>query len=477
MYVKRKRFVRQKEDLLEERTARLLLHLVAPATVLIIVVFLFASLGAFMIAKPYVSIRLDPDVYTQLSDKGYAEVYIASTAPLSVKASKVWIFGKLRIYKAVVYSKSDVDALLSTQGVISIYSEKRLSPAVVLNISTSGYDLGKDIDNLFHKATGAWTGRGVTVAIIDTGIDYTHPDFFDENGKSIIKLLVSVLYVTQTQSYIVWGFDQNGSVDKLLSFDKELWNEYGETAFLDINGHGTHVAGIIAGRGWASNGMYRGIAPGSNLVVVKAFNKDGASSIDLCLAALQWVYNYGKLYNISILSLSWGAYFASDGSDPLSLAVDSIVLDKGIWVFAAAGNGGNYPNAIAVPGVAKHAITVGAWDAYHDKLAWFSSLGPTVDNRMKPDFVASGVMVVSAKSRYANINPTVGGYYVALSGTSMATPTVAGLAANFIEYYRAYHRKEPTLQDFVNWMSANGRRINIFYKDFITGWGIPYSPR
>jgi len=465
--------------LLEERTAKLLLHLVAPATVLIIVVFLFASLGAFMIAKPYVSVRVDPDIYTQLSEKGSAEVYISSNKPLNVKTSKVWVFGNsLYIYRVVVYSKSDVDAFLSTPGVISIYSEKRLKPAVIFNISASGYDLSKDIDNVFHRASGVWSGRGVTVAIIDTGIDYTHPDFFDQNNKSIVKLLVSVLYVTQTQNYVVWSFDKNGSVDQLLAFDKDLWNRYGEPVFLDINGHGTHVAGIIAGRGWASNGRYRGIAPGSSLVVVKAFNKDGASSIDLCLTALQWVYNYGKLYNISILSLSWGAYFASDGSDPLSLAVDAIVLDKGIWVFAAAGNAGNYPNTIAVPGVAKNAITVGAWDAYYDKLAWFSSLGPTVDNRMKPDFVASGVMVVSTKSRYANINaPTVGDYYVALSGTSMATPVVAGLAANFIEYYRAYHHKEPTLQDFVNWMSVNGRRINMFYKDFITGWGIPYSPR
>jgi len=464
--------------LLEERTTRLLLHLVAPATVLVIVVFLLASLGAFMIAKPYVSVRVDPDIYAQLSEKGSAEVFISSNKPLSVKASKLWVFGNsLYIYRAAVYSKSEVDALLNTPGVVSVYSEKRLKPAVIFNISASGYDLSKDIDNVFHRASGVWSGRGVTVAIIDTGVDYTHPDFF-ENGKSIVKLLVSVLYVTQTQNHIVWSFDKNGSVDQLLAFDKDLWNRYGEPAFLDINGHGTHVAGIVAGRGRASNGRYRGIAPGSSLVIVKAFNRDGASGIDLCLTALQWVYNYGKLYNISILSLSWGAYFASDGSDPLSLAVDSIVLDKGIWVFAAAGNAGNYPNTIAVPGVARHAVTVGAWDAYYDKLAWFSSLGPTVDNRMKPDFVASGVMVVSMKSRYANINaPTVGDYYVALSGTSMATPTVAGLAANFIEYYRAYHHRDPTLQDFVNWMTVNGRRINIFYKDFITGWGIPYSPR
>ena len=464
--------------MLGERTAKLLLHLVAPATVLIIVIFLFASLGAFMIVKPYVSVRVDPDIYIQLSEKGYAEVFISSSRPLNVKASKVWAFGDLYIYRAVIYSKSDVDALLSIAGVISIYSEKRLKPAVIFNISASGYDLSKDIDNMFHRATGVWSGRGVTVAIIDTGIDYTHPDFFDESNKSMVKLLVSIMYRTETQNYLIWSFEKNGSVDQLLAFDKGVWNRYGEPAFLDINGHGTHVAGIIAGRGWASSGRYKGIAPGARLVIVKAFDGSGSSSIDLCLSALQWVYSYGKLYNISILSLSWGAYFASDGSDPLSLAVDAIVLDKGIWVFAAAGNAGNYPNTIAVPGVAKKAITIGAWDAYYDKLAWFSSLGPTVDNRMKPDFVASGVMVVSTKSRYANINaPTIDNYYVALSGTSMATPTAAGIAANFIEYYRAYHHRDPTLQDFVNWMTVNGRRINIFYKDFITGWGIPYSPR
>jgi subtilisin family serine protease len=493
-FVERKRFVRRKDEerrgwgsyggytysALEHRVRRLAHAVSLPLVVAIAVVFALAALGAFAVVKPYVSVRVDPDVYSLLSERGSAEVYVSSEAPLPIGAERVWRFGGLYVYKAVVRSTGEVEALLNTPGVKSVYAEKKLRPAVV-SYSASGYDLSRDVDNEFHEAVGAWTGRGVVVAIVDTGIDYTHPDFFDERNNSVVRLLVSVLYGKGSQPYVIWDFSKNGSVSSLLAFDERYWEEYGEPVFLDANGHGTHVAGIVAGRGWASNGKYKGIAPGASLVIVKAFDKTGSSSIDLCLTALEWVHDNARSLGIRILSLSWGAYFASDGSDPLSLAVDSIV-DEGVWVFVAAGNAGNAPNTIAVPGVSRKAVTVGAWDAYYDRLAPFSSLGPTVDGRMKPDFAGAGVMTVAPKSAYAQLPqvPTLGQLgdrYIPMSGTSMSTPCVAGVAANFIEYYERCCGRSPTLQDFVNWMVTNGRRVNVFYKDFITGWGIPLSPR
>jgi len=395
-----------------------------------------------------------------------------------VSYSRIWRFGKLVIAKTTLTSMDQLESLISTPGVISVYAAKKLSHAPLYYLDPAEYSFrDRDIDNEFHKATGMWIGRNVTVAIIDTGIDYTHPDFWEADDKPVIRRLVSILYTWSNGSFVEWDLESNPNVEALLEFDESLWNKYGEPAFLDINGHGTHVAGIIAGRGRASNGAYKGIAPGAKLVVIKAFGRDGSSSIDLCLSALEWVYDNSAKYGIKILSLSWGASFASDGRDPLSLAVDRIVEDRNVWVFAAAGNEGNYPTTVVVPAVARRAIAVGAWDPYYDKLAPFSSLGPTIDLRMKPDVVAAGVFIVSTASQFVKFPSEymVGEYYVALSGTSMATPVAAGIAADFIEYYRYWFGRDPSIDDFVKWVEANGRRINVV-KDFITGVGIPLAP-
>ena len=479
MFVQRKRFVKKNTGLYVENS---LLHVVRPLVAVLVVFVLFVFALSIFVFNQYVSLytRIDPEIYSVLSSTGRAVVYVSAFTEIGVEnVIEKWVFGDLRIYKLIVHSASEVNKLISTSGVFSIYGEKKFKHQSLLYYDVNRYNFTVDIDNVFHRATGVWTGRGVVVAVIDTGVDYTHPDFFDGN-KSIIRVLVSVLYrnISSSEKFLMWDLDLNPNIDLLLDFDLKLYRERGEPAFLDINGHGTHVAGIIAGRGHASSGKYRGIAPGSRLIIIKSFDKYGFSTIDLCLTALEWVYNYTEIYDISILNLSWGASFASDGSDPLSLAVDKLV-NKGVWVFIAAGNAGNYPNTIHVPAVSKLGFAVGAWDPYYNVLASFSSLGPTIDGRLKPDFIGAGVLIVAPKSRYVDFPDrlVVNEYYVALSGTSMATPVVAGVAAVFIEYYVYWFKSKPSPLDFVNYVVNNGFRVNVFYKDFITGYGAPLAPR
>ncbi|WP_456444186.1 S8 family serine peptidase [Thermococcus sp.] len=236
-----------------------------------------------------------------------------------------------------------------------------------------------------------YDGSGVTVAVVDTGIDASHPDL---QGK-----------------VIGW---------------KDFVNN--RTTPYDDNGHGTHVAGIIASTGAASNGKYRGVAPGAKLVGVKVLNADGSGSVSTIIAGIDWVIQNKDKYNISVINLSLGSSQSSDGTDALSQEVDKAWAD-GITVCVAAGNSGPNTYTIGSPAAAPDVITVGAVDK-NDVITYFSSRGPTADGRLKPEVVAPGNWIISDRAAGTQLtSETVGQYYVAASGTSMATPHVSGTVA------------------------------------------------
>jgi serine protease AprX len=272
-----------------------------------------------------------------------------------------------------------------------------------------------------------FNGSGIGVAIIDSGITSWHDDLAGSGlGNQRVARFVDLVN--------------------------------GRPTPYDDNGHGTHVAGIIAGDGHDSYGGRAGIAPGVNLVALKVLDEQGAGHISDVIAALDWVVANRTAYNLRVVNLSVGAPVVSSyWSDPLTLAAKAAV-DAGVVVVAAAGNLGKNAEgqiqhgAITAPGNAPWVLTVGASShmgtvaRYDDQMASFSSRGPTaVDFAAKPDIVAPGVGIVSLSdptslfySRKASFllpgsRSTAYLPYLSLSGTSMAAPVVTGTVALMLQ--------------------------------------------
>ncbi|MFF5174722.1 S8 family serine peptidase [Micromonospora sp. NPDC000089] len=230
-----------------------------------------------------------------------------------------------------------------------------------------------------------WTGKGVTVAVLDTGIDATHPDLA-------------------------------GRVARERNFTEAPDGR-------DTVGHGTHVASTIAGSGAASGGRYRGVAPDATLLDGKVCEDFGCTDSAI-LAGMQWA---AVDQRATVVNMSLSGPDTPD-VDPLELAVQTLTAQTGTLFVTAAGNDGA-DGTVGSPASADAALAVGAVDR-DDNLADFSSRGPRVgDDGLKPDITAPGVDIVAARSADGQIGDPVGERYVALSGTSMATPHVVGSAA------------------------------------------------
>jgi serine protease AprX len=231
-------------------------------------------------------------------------------------------------------------------------------------------------------------GQGLVVAVVDTGVDSSHPDLL---GR-----------VTLTRDFSGQGF-------------------------VDNHGHGTHVAGIIAGNGAASNGVYTGIAPEATLMAAKVLRGDGSGNMSDVMAGVDWA----ALNGAHVINLSLGADENGDGSDALSQICDAAVA-RGVVVCVACGNAGPGPGTVGTPGCARDVITVGASDQ-SDHVASFSSRGPTTDNRVKPDLCFPGVAIAACRAAGTSMGQTIDQYYTAASGTSMATPHCAGACALLLQ--------------------------------------------
>ncbi|WP_324610586.1 MULTISPECIES: S8 family peptidase [unclassified Streptomyces] len=247
------------------------------------------------------------------------------------------------------------------------------------------------------NAPTAWKsgyeGQGVKVAVLDTGADAHHPD------------LAGRIAVAE-------DFSGSGNTD-------------------DHFGHGTHVASIVGGSGAASGGTRRGVAPKADLLIGKVLDDDGYGSESGIIDGMEWAAGaHAKVVNMSL-----GADGQADGTDPMSQALNALTASTGTLFVVAAGNTGPAPSTLGTPGAADAALTVGAVDR-DDSLASFSSRGPRYgDGAVKPDVTAPGVGIVAARAQGTTLGDPVDSHYVSLSGTSMATPHVAGAAALLVQQH------------------------------------------
>lgn len=308
--------------------------------------------------------------------------------------------------KWAIRTRSDVTSTLT------IKQDYHLIPATALSADLASLDRLSDADEVeviwldepvsilldvstpLIRAPYVWEhwgyqGEGVTICVIDTGIDVDHPDFA---GR--IRLTAD--------------FTNKGSA-------------------ADGNGHGTHVVSIVAGTGQASAGKYIGVAPAAMIMAAKVLTDKGSGQMSGVMAGLEWAARNGA----DVLNLSLGSEGSSDGSDALCTMCNAIV-DLGKVVVVAAGNSGPRRRTIGSPGAAEKVITVGA-STDRDRIARFSSRGPTADGRLKPDLVAPGSNIVAARAAATSMGRVVNDMYTSANGTSMAAPHVVGLCALMLQ--------------------------------------------
>lgn len=250
-----------------------------------------------------------------------------------------------------------------------------------------------------------YTGNGVGIAIIDTGI-YPHED-------------------------IKW---------RIVAFNDMV---SGQAEPYDDFGHGTHVAGLAAGSGRASCGKFTGSAPEADLISVKVLDGNGSGTFSDVIKGIQWATENKDRYNIRVMNLSLGGWAReSYKEDPVAQAIEK-AADAGIVPCIAAGNDGDY-ETVGTPATAANAVTVGAYDdkgtldKADDDVAYFSSRGPSIDGLLKPEVLSPGVDITGPNAPGSvlddpSIPHTPDGKYITISGTSMATPIVAGLVADLVQ--------------------------------------------
>ena len=276
-------------------------------------------------------------------------------------------------------------------------------------------------------------GSGIGIAVLDSGI-YPHPDFMNHGSC-----------ITAFRDFI----------------------NHRQTPY-DDNGHGTHIAGIIAGSGYLSEGKYMGMAPRAHLIILKILDSKGNGTAETVCRAIEWTVRNRSRFHIHILNISIGAKAGEETTDSLML-IDAAeyAWDRGLTVVAAAGNNGPASGSVTSPGTSKKIITVGAAHEitvpeHPSSSCLFSGRGPTRTCICKPEILAPGFRICSCGHLPAHP-------YAIRSGTSMASPVVSGGIALILNKYPDLTNKEVK-----RCLLKSARPLN--YPKSYQGWGFFHIP-
>lgn len=318
---------------------------------------------------------------------------------------------------AVVLPKEKLSQVANLEGVEVVFRNEHMEAMLSRSAPYVGAPLVWN--------TYAVRGRGVTILVVDTGVDGTHPDV--KYGSNLIENVIP----TRTSTGLIGGYSEG-------------------VVASDADGHGTHVAGIVGGTAYASGpgdslaGKYKGIAPEASLVGFEAGIPNaatGEASFDsvTVLEAYNYALDKRRTFNIRIVTNSWGSNGEFNANSPINLATLNLYRAGLVVVFAAGNEGAQGPGTLNQYSVAPWVLSVGAGD-YLNRRAPFSSIGtnPTLSNKAydHPDLLAPGSQITAARARTdagvlgSLLSATSNGdLYVAKSGTSMAAPHVSGAAA------------------------------------------------
>jgi len=325
---------------------------------------------------------------------------------------------------AAMLTESQAERIREVRGV-RIQNDRTVITSGDSDDNQAFFSLSNKINNRIAEQTGAdrlhdlnITGKGITVAVVDSG-----SNLGGEIGSYLFR-------------------DSSGTRRVLTKYDAfkgRIFKVYND----DHNGHGSHVMGLIASSLRDDNsGKYNGIAPGVNLLPVKAFDADGESTYSTVLDALNWIFENRYRYKIRVVNLSLGAEVQSQyWNDPINQAVMRL-WDAGVVIVSSAGNNGE-EMGITVPGNTPYIITVGAAtdsatpnDMSDDRVASFSAKGPTYEGFVKPEVLAYGSKIASKLSTNFLQNTlkssVYGQDYSEVSGTSQAAAIVTGVVALII---------------------------------------------
>ncbi len=315
-------------------------------------------------------------------------------------------FPKAKAFAAEV-SKEQVDQLQNISG-IKVEVQKQ-------------FMIGLSASVPYINATKVWpvqvsnaniTGKGITVCIIDTGVDYTH---------------VALGNCIGTTCKVLGGYDfANDDSDPM-----------------DDNNHGTHVAGIIA----STNDTYRGVAPDANLVAIKSFTSTGSASSETIANGIRWCTDNKTTFDISVISMSFGdgGSYSSADCPPDTLIDPELQAAHSAGILLVASSGNSYSTTgVAYPACAQNVVAVGATGRDNDNIASFSNSGDLLD------LLAPGVSITST---------IIGNNFGAMSGTSMSAPHVSGAAALLIQYIKLSEGRTPTPDEIQNRLEKSGVNV------------------